>query len=429
MSQLYKTLEIYSIPKLQTFDKKKLYQKNKILNVLTVYKPCQQLLSFLTAGDIANLSSTCKLAKGNIVNHPSLFGILATNAVYERFNLNTMLINEQIKKLKDEVKSNEKEVKRAVKRYLCYNYTLTDMIESLAEDSMNGIEKLRLDMSDKAKSTESKGKVMSFFKSAFNIKEDKGPNTFKFAKISRIPIELQDKISSMISGTPFEMMMLLDDSSKQNNEYGSSGDYKVTQNKLFKEEIDKSSADFIFEFNGLISSLGRLWSHRGENIDSVRDFSFFLVKEVAKSYSYLRIILREHVLMSKLKEFLYAEVSSQHVELAIVRQQLLKVMNNINSQEYATVVEGSKRLEQQNLKLESENNRLKVNIIELNDYIGKCNKKIKAMEQESRNSKDAIDELTSQVTASNIKLQLNTQQQDLLQLNHQLHDILAFIDV
>jgi len=327
VSQLNKSLELYNIPKIQIFDKKKLYQHNKILNILTDRKDCQCLLSYLDLVDMFNITSTCKLAKAFVTSNPGFFRIVSTNAIYDRQNLNQTIYTEQVRRFKEEILQQEQPLITAVKRYLYYNYNVQDFVETMIDESLAGLDKLKLDLSDRSK--EEKGKVKSFFKSALNIKDDKPVPGFKFNKLKRIPVELQEKAVQMLSSTPFEKMTLLD-TSKRSIEIHNPKEYRVTQNKMFKEEVDRKSTEFIMEFNNLIISMG-------ESFESARDLCLFLVKEVGKVYSYLHIVLKEYHVLYKLKELLFTEMASYQMEAAINRLLLQKAQSNGMSEEYTTV--------------------------------------------------------------------------------------------
>ena len=200
---------------------------------------------------------TCKLARGYISCHPAFFKHVSQNALYERINLNTTLLNEQIKRVKDEITQNDSSLITGVKKYLYYNYNILDLMEGMVDDTLGGLDKLKNDLSGNKPDTE-RGRVKSFFKQALNIKEEKTATTFKLSKIKRIPMELQEKVASMISNTPFEKMTLLD-TSKYKIEILNSKEYRTTLDKMFREEVDKKSAEFISEFNNLILTMGKLF--------------------------------------------------------------------------------------------------------------------------------------------------------------------------
>ena len=256
LSQMNRTIEFYHIPKLQVFDTKKLFQNNKILNILCDRKNCDRLMSFLIPSELQQLSSSCKLARGYICCHPALFKHVSQNALYERLNLNTTLLNEQIRRVKDEITQNDISIITGIKRYLYYDYNILDLMEGLLQETLGGLEKLKNDLSVNKPDAE-RGTVKSFFKQALNIKEEKSATTFKLSKIKRIPMELQEKVAAMISNTPFEKMTLLDTSNRK-IDISNSKDYRVAQNKMFREEVDKKSAEFISEFNNLIITMGKM---------------------------------------------------------------------------------------------------------------------------------------------------------------------------
>jgi len=59
-----------------------------------------------------------------------------------------------------------------------------------------------------------------------------------------------------------------------------------------------------------------------------------MVKEMGKLYAYLQIVLKEHYNLIKIKDFLTAELTVQHIELSLQRLQYLKLIENGNSGDY-----------------------------------------------------------------------------------------------
>lgn len=207
---------------------------------------------------MANLGFTCRLAKAFITSNPAFLGIVAQNTYFDRINLNTTNLNAIIQELKSEIAQQDKVVIMGVKRYLYYNYSVVEFVESLIEDSMNKIDQLKVDLNpSQGGERQSKGSMMSFLKTALNLKEDKPIAKIRFNRIKKIPLDLYEKVSQMISSTPFEKFCLLDTSQKK-IEISNPKDYRSTQNKMFKEEIEKKSAEYITEFNGVLSLMGRL---------------------------------------------------------------------------------------------------------------------------------------------------------------------------
>lgn len=89
---------------------------------------------------------------------------------------------------------------------------------------------------------------------------------------------------------------------------------------MFKEEVDKRSAEFISEFNNIIITMSKpSYLIIGEKHESARDLCFFLVKEVGKAFAYMQIVLKEYHMLSRIKDFLYAEVSAYQIENAIAQ--------------------------------------------------------------------------------------------------------------
>lgn len=372
----------------------KLFQHNKLLNVLHGKKSCAHLLSFLEVQEISDLASTNKSIRAHITNAPCIFRVMMANAVFDRPNINATLIADQIKRLKEEVLANETTLITGVKRYLYYNYTLTDLVEGLVEDSTKNIEKLKVDLSDKeqAAANEARRKsTMGIMKSLFSSKDEKTVASFKYNRVKKIPMDFMEKMVQLIQATPFDRMYLLD-SSKKRIEISNPKEYVIAQNKLFREEIDKQAAVFMTEFMQLVFAMGIFLVTPGDNFESIRDLCQFMVKEIGKLYANMHIVLKEHHTLVKIKDFLAAELTVQHVELAIQRHQYLKLVQNGNSLDYqklksvsSLLTKSAHRLEEQNAKLENENNRLKVNIIDLNDTIGvaACYQEIHEEGQES----------------------------------------------
>jgi len=314
----------------------KLFQHNKLLNVLNGKKSCAHLLSFLEVQEISDLASTNKSIRAHITNAPCIFRVMMANAVFDRPNLNATLIADQIKRLKEEVLANETTLITGVKRYLYYNYTLTDLVEGLVEESTKNIEKLKVDLSDKeqAAANEARRKsTMGIMKSFFSGKDEKTVASFKYNRVKKIPMDFMEKMVQLIQATPFDRMYLLD-SSKKRIEINNPKEYIVAQNKLFREEIDKQAAVFMTEFMQLVFAMGSRSFNLGDNFESIRDLCQFMVKEIGKLYANMHIVLKEHHTLVKIKDFLAAELTVQHVELAIQRHQYLKLVQNGNNTDY-----------------------------------------------------------------------------------------------
>jgi hypothetical protein len=241
----------------------KLFQHNKLLNIVAGKKSVTHLLSFLEVQEISNLASSNKSIRAHITNAPCIFRVMMCNAVFDRPNLNATLIGDQIRRLKEEVQANENTLITGVKRYLYYNYTLTDLVEGLVEESTRSIEKLKIDLSDKeqAAANETRRKsTMGVMKSFFSGKDEKTVATFKYNRVKKIPMEFMDKVIQLIQATPFDRLYLLD-MSKKKVEINNPKEYMITQNKLFREEIDKQAAIFMTEFMQLVIAMGKIKLH------------------------------------------------------------------------------------------------------------------------------------------------------------------------
>lgn len=159
--------------------------------------------------------------------------------------------------MRGEIESLDQEVIKGIKRYLYYNYSILGLVENLVDDSMNSIEQLKVDLGGKAGNEQSKKNMMSFLKKTLNIKEEKAFKSFKFNRVKKMPIEIQTKVVEMLDATPFEKFILLD-TNKKKIEINSSKEYQTTQNKLFKEEIDKTATEYMIQFTNLMMSMGRV---------------------------------------------------------------------------------------------------------------------------------------------------------------------------
>lgn len=252
-----RSLELYNVPKVRNFDKNRLFQHNKVLHILSNHKVCEHLLGFMDLRDIFNLSATSKLSKSYIISHPSLLRIVSLNVNYDRLNIETTKLHQQVERMRGEIESLDQEVIKGIKRYLYYNYSILGLVENLVDDSMNSIEQLKVDLGGKAGNEQSKKNMMSFLKKTLNIKEEKAFKSFKFNRVKKMPIEIQTKVVEMLDATPFEKFILLD-TNKKKIEINSSKEYQTTQNKLFKEEIDKTATEYMIQFTNLMMSMGRV---------------------------------------------------------------------------------------------------------------------------------------------------------------------------
>lgn len=355
ISQLNNSIETYKVPKLPQVSE---YKKLKVFQILAEKKTCGKLLCYLDSSTLQKVLQTSKLIRNTMISHPRFVPSVCVNTYSHRLNIDTTKVEKEIKEIQDNVGANLQPIVTDIKRYLYYNYNVVDLVESLAEDSINQIERLKLDLTEKSKSEETKKGVVSFFKSAMNIKENKQDRTFKFNRVQLIPINLQTKVADMLSGTPFQRMFLMD-LSKTKVDLKPPSDYRAAQNKIFKEQIDKETSVFMSEFTNLILAMGKLWSYSGDSVDSVKDLSMFLVKELGKVYAYIQIVVKDYYRLYKVKEYLFAEMSVYQIKHTIAAQ----------TPRPNPIPEALSRLDEKNSRLENENNRLKINIIDLNDSV------------------------------------------------------------
>lgn len=355
ISQLNNSIETYKVPKLPQVSE---YKKLKVFQILAEKKTCGKLLCYLDSSTLQKVLQTSKLIRNTMISHPRFVPSVCVNTYSHRLNIDTTKVEKEIKEIQDNVGANLQPIVTDIKRYLYYNYNVVDLVENLAEDSINQIERLKLDLTEKSKSEETKKGVVSFFKSAMNIKENKQDRTFKFNRVQLIPIDLQTKVADMLSGTPFQRMFLMD-LSKTKVDLKPPSDYRAAQNKIFKEQIDKETSVFMSEFTNLILAMGKLWSDSGDSVDSVKDLSMFLVKELGKVYAYIQIVVKDYYRLYKVKEYLFAEMSVYQIKHTIAAQ----------TPRPNPIPEALSRLDEKNSRLENENNRLKINIIDLNDSV------------------------------------------------------------
>lgn len=355
ISQLNNSIETYKVPKLPQVSE---YKKLKVFQILAEKKTCGKLLCYLDSSTLQKVLQTSKLIRNTMISHPRFVPSVCVNTYSHRLNIDTTKVEKEIKEIQDNVGANLQPIVTDIKRYLYYNYNVVDLVENLAEDSINQIERLKLDLTEKSKSEETKKGVVSFFKSAMNIKENKQDRTFKFNRVQLIPIDLQTKVADMLSGTPFQRMFLMD-LSKTKVDLKPPSDYRAAQNKIFKEQIDKETSVFMSEFTNLILAMGKLWSYSGDSVDSVKDLSMFLVKELGKVYAYIQIVVKDYYRLYKVKEYLFAEMSVYQIKHTIAAQ----------TPRPNPIPEALSRLDEKNSRLENENNRLKINIIDLNDSV------------------------------------------------------------
>jgi hypothetical protein len=60
----------------------------------------------------------------------------------------------------------------------------------------------------------------------------------------------------------------------------------------------------------------------------------FLIKELSRSLSGLQVLTKEYYNLSKIKDFLFAEVSAYNIEYAIAQHIAIKMTQNSNSIDY-----------------------------------------------------------------------------------------------
>ena len=102
----------------------------------------------------------------------------------------------------------------------------------------------------------------------------------------------------------------------------------------------------------------------------MRNLCFFLVKEISKSFVYFQILIQEYINIQKVKEYLYAELVTQALQVSMLRNDLFKARGGKNrGLDLDGVLEKLNKIEKKNGELETQNNSLKLNILDLNEYI------------------------------------------------------------
>lgn len=86
---------------------------------------------------------------------------------------------------------------------------------------------------------------------------------------------------------------------------------------------------------------------RGESFESARDLCFFIVKELGKAFSIIHIVLAEYHALLKLKEFLYAELCTYHVEGSLAKQAFAKYVGAISIPDYGQLKHVSSLLDEE----------------------------------------------------------------------------------
>lgn len=81
-----------------------------------------------------------------------------------------------------------------------------------------------------------------------------------------------------------------------------------------------------------------------------------------------------------------------------------------------------------NNKLENENNRLKVNIIDLNDHVGKTGKRAKQLEADLKSERDAVQGLQREVQQLKDKASLGQREAEMVSLETRLRGIIKQLD-
>jgi cell division protein FtsB len=364
ISNLRSTLDIFNIEGvLEESDRRSLH-KNKLAIALKEKKVAQKVVSFLVPSEILELSLASKIIKSEICHSPGFLMSVSRSTMYDKHNIKYTAVLEHVNELKKITLKNKPSIVTGIKRYLYYNYDITEMIEGVVATSIKNIENIKMNYHDTMKEEKPKqdGKLMGMFKTIMKVpKKDKNAG-LKFTKIRKVPLKMMEVIDKLQSKTPFKKMMLLSLNNKDKINVMDPAEFRKNQNKIYRKETEMKATAFIVEFNNLIMNIG-------DSADGLRDLAFFLVKEVSKGYVYLQTVLKEYHLLHYIKDYLYGEMMAQHLQVALLKNDLAESKGGawmVDMKELQTQI---MQFDRENMNLQKENNKLKMNVIDLNESI------------------------------------------------------------
>lgn len=135
-------------------------------------------------------------------------------------------------------------------------------------------------------------------------------------KLPKVPLNLKSQIDTMVSGTVFDKLLLME-GDEDRLQFLDAVEFRKKQSTMYQTDVDQKVAEFIMEFNNMVCLIG-------DKPDVMRDMNFFLIKEVSKSYVYLQALMREFYSLDKVKEYLDAELTIQNVQCVILKKELQK---------------------------------------------------------------------------------------------------------
>lgn len=251
-------------------------------------------------------------------------------------------------------------------KYIYYEYDQSEIVESVVRQSLENVENLRKNFlaelePSKPDSPQKKKQFLSLFTKALSLEPSARPKDVRFERLSRLESQLTPAVQHLIHETPFQHFLLL--KGLDELEYVDKGMFKEKEDERLRQTAEKKSADFILEFTELINAIE-------DDFERLRDLSFFLVKEAAKAFFYLKISLQEQTNLQTVKEYLYAEMVSQTMQVCMLKNDLHQAKGgNWSGFDFDSIKKQIMIIDEKNARLENENNMLKINILDLNDYI------------------------------------------------------------
>lgn len=154
---------------------------------------------------------------------------------------------------------NKGKIIAGLRRYLFYNYDITDLIENVVGKSLKNIENIKSNYGDSDPKEEKKRRKTGFMQVFSKIlktpEKDKKP-MLKFSQIKKVPLKMQPMIEKLQKKNPFEKLMLLK-VDKEKVKFVPKEEFKKNQNEIYQRESEHQAAEFIVEFNEIIIQIGK----------------------------------------------------------------------------------------------------------------------------------------------------------------------------
>lgn len=153
---------------------------------------------------------------------------------------------------------NKKSIVSGLRRYLFYNYDISELIDDIVEKSLKNIDNIKENYHDSGPKKQEPEK--KFFSSVFKKilktpEKDKTP-ALKFTQVKKIPLKMQEAIEKLQQKNPFEKLMLLA-IDPEKIKMVDPEEFRKNQNEIYKKEAEQQAAGFIVEFNELIMQIGK----------------------------------------------------------------------------------------------------------------------------------------------------------------------------